>query len=110
MEKVGSYFENFFDSEPITEIPYQEEIKRSKISNANSSNSDRFKKKEKFQSYNNSVYDSTNPSYKSTDPLVENNVIYTENDWREILKVNDLSHTPHLELLGSLRAGIPENL
>ena len=109
MEKVGTYFENFFDTDPTTEIPDPEEIKRSQLSNTNNLNSDKLKKKQKFQSFN-SVYDSANPSYKSTDPLIENNVIYTENDWREILKVNDLSHTPHLELLGSLRAGIPENL
>jgi len=114
MKRVVTYFENFFQSEENDENAEEIEHRRSQLSNQLSGNLTpaKFLKQPKCQSVFTlpTPTNSGNNSYKSTDNFDEDHVIWTEQEWLTILAVNDLNHTPHLELCGSLRDGIPEDL
>lgn len=107
---MSSYFDNFFENDNSTET---DEIGKSQLSTPNNGHiSEKLKTKPKFQSSNAffSAGSSIKNNYKSKENLEETHKTFTEAEWRKILLVNDIEHTPYLELLGSLRAGIPDNL
>lgn len=113
IDRVKSYFESFFQLEESPESPEEIESRRSQLSQLSSKMA---QSKLKQQGKTHSVYALPTPttidkdSFKSTESMAETHVIWTEEDWQAILKVNDLEYTPHLDLCNSLRAGIPEDL
>lgn len=111
MERVSTYFENFFEPDSSSEISEVEENHKSNRSTL-ASGTENKKNKSKFQSTNLMISpnESQNGSHKSTDSLLENHTVFSEEQWLQILKINDFEYTPHLELLASLREGIPEKL
>ena len=114
MEKVVSYFETFFQSDDNGDNAEEIESRRSHLSNLSGSLPPQKQKMAIQQKSSDFILptptSSGNNSYKSSDSLLENLITWNEQEWQTILAVNDLSHTPHLELCASLRSGIPEDL
>lgn len=110
MERVTTYFSDLFDQESSSEFSENEENR--KTNSTKKGNGSEKNKKAKFQSSNYIFSQSIthNGSNRSTESLPESQSLYSESEWLQILKVNDLNFTPHLQLLASLRGGIPEKL